>query len=243
MSPLTIFARVPRALYTVGWRETARNARKTLLEEYWRRQNVRFDRRYGVDTGGRIEARELRVDSENRTFGARYEPTPPRTFASLMRHLPADLSAYTFVDFGSGKGRVLLLASRYHFSCIIGVEYAKDLHAIASRNVHTYRDPEQVCRNIIPLNIDATEFAIPHTPCVFYFFQPFGREVMTRVLDNIKRSLLAPRPIYLIMALTHPSAAALISSLDFVVPVPLQPLPHDWAWLYSRQFFILSNSR
>jgi len=213
----------------------------TMAYEHWRRESARFDRRHGVDTAGRIESSDLAIESPNQPFGVRYEPTPPRTFAALMRNLPADLGEYTFVDFGSGKGRVVLLASRYGFRRIVGVEYARDLHEAACRNLRSYRDERRVCSDIELLHIDAVDYAIPATPCVFYFFQPFSRDVMARVLGNIKASLGVRRRVYLMILLPHPSTLDLIAKLDFVAPVPLRSKPIDWAWLYERDFLLLSN--
>ncbi len=50
----------------------------------------------------------------------------------MMRSLPRDLADYTFVDIGAGKSRTLLLASRYSFAKIVGVEFAKELVACAA---------------------------------------------------------------------------------------------------------------
>ena len=41
---------------------------------------------------------------------------------------------FTFVDFGAGKGRVLMMACEYPFKQVIGVELSRKLHATASRN-------------------------------------------------------------------------------------------------------------
>jgi hypothetical protein len=61
----------------------------------------------------------------------------------MLRDLPIpDVSGYTFIDMGSGKGRMLLLAAEPPFRRIIGVEFASDLDALARSNVKTYRNPK-----------------------------------------------------------------------------------------------------
>src|SRR5262249_44039065 len=114
-----------RKLREHGVAETARIVRKTVTYRYWQYENARFDRRANVDTDGSIEPAQLAIDSNNAQHGVRYEPTPLRTFRSMMSNLPRDLSSFTFVDFGSGKGRVLLLASHHNFAKVVGVEYAR----------------------------------------------------------------------------------------------------------------------
>jgi tRNA1(Val) A37 N6-methylase TrmN6 len=39
-----------------------------------------------------------------------------------------DLRDYTFIDFGSGKGRALLMAADLQFKSLIGIELRKELH-------------------------------------------------------------------------------------------------------------------
>jgi hypothetical protein len=41
--------------------------------------------------------------------------------------LPKDLSDFTFVDIGSGKGSILFYACRYDFRRVLGVEFAENL--------------------------------------------------------------------------------------------------------------------
>jgi len=50
------------------------------------------------------------------------------------------LRDFTFVDLGSGKGRVLLMASHYPFKRIIGVEFIPELHQVAQENIRKYTE-------------------------------------------------------------------------------------------------------
>jgi len=50
------------------------------------------------------------------------------------------LRDFTFIDLGSGKGRVLLMASDYPFKRIIGVEFMPELHRAAQENVREYTE-------------------------------------------------------------------------------------------------------
>jgi len=60
-----------------------------------------------------------------------------------MGFLPHDVSSHSFVDYGSGKGRVLLVASDYAFKKIVGVEFSKVLNDVAVANIATYRSSKQ----------------------------------------------------------------------------------------------------
>ena len=60
--------------------------------------------RVGVDTCRFVDQGELEVDSSNRIYAGRYEPTPAVAFIDMMRTLDIRHDKYTFVNIGSGKG-------------------------------------------------------------------------------------------------------------------------------------------
>ncbi len=57
-----------------------------------------------------------------------YFASEPWLFEQIMQAMPIDLSKFTFIDLGAGKGRALLMASDYLFQKIIGVEFMPELH-------------------------------------------------------------------------------------------------------------------
>jgi predicted RNA methylase len=118
----------------------------------------------------------------------------------MLRDLPlTDVSNYTFIDMGSGKGRMLLLAAELSFRRIIGVEFSSDLDAVARKNVKSYRNSNQACFQIEPVNMDATQYEFPPEPLLIYFFYPFDRFVMEPVIQNLNRSLAEhPRDVILV---------------------------------------------
>src|ERR1700677_229311 len=92
-----------------------------------------------------------------------YDPTKPKFLRWIFRSLPIDFRKYSFVDIGSGKGRVLVAAARPRFIQVIGVEYSKELHQEALVNIQSARHLK--CPKLESLCMDATQFAIPETPC------------------------------------------------------------------------------
>jgi SAM-dependent methyltransferase len=116
------------------------SAVRSTLRAHW------FDWRYHVKTCGDRDPRQLSVVGENVSHAIPYIPTTPRTGRHILRNLPVtDVSSYTFIDIGSGKGRMLLLAAEFPFRRVIGIEFASDSHALAQQNVKTYRNPNQAC--------------------------------------------------------------------------------------------------
>jgi SAM-dependent methyltransferase len=245
MNPVSILPRIAAKLRTEGLRETLHIIRKNIILERWDFLNRRFDAWHHVDTRGSIQPVDLDIASDNKRFGTRYEPTPVKTFKSTMSNLPTDLSRFVFVDFGSGKGRALLLASEYNFKRIVGVEYAKDLHVIAEQNILSHRNRKQRCFDISSVYCDAAVFPIPDDACVLYFYQPFTLDVMTSVAGNIKKSYVAdPREIYLVFLYPHATAIEAVErNLSFAERIQTHPLPRDFAMMYTRELLIYKCCR
>jgi hypothetical protein len=144
-----------------------------------------FDRRLGVDTRGYSDLR--------------YEPTPADVFHEMISKIPFDPRDFVFVDFGSGKGKVLMLAALHPFRRVVGVELWEDLHRIALDNLKSFRERVDCTAELTSLRMDAADFSLPDEPLVLYFFNPFPEPVLERVLSNLRGSLArAPRRVYVL---------------------------------------------
>lgn len=151
-------------------------------------KDLEFDRKYGVDTSGLIRLADLDVESENWIHGVHYKPVFCVDFSPLFEELNLPYDKFIFVDFGSGKGRALLLASAFPFKKIIGVEFSKELTSVAKDNLSRYPKDLMKCNDIELICMDAVGYTLPEEPLVLYFYNPFHRPVMSRVLDNIATS-------------------------------------------------------
>ena len=122
-----------------------------------------FDRLQGTDTSSRIELADLDIVGDNRSSGTYYEPTSTALFRHIINKLQSALSYedFMFLDYGSGKGRVLLLASDYNFRSIIGIEFSRELHLVAERNIALYRGRRQLFKEITSILFDATVYPSP----------------------------------------------------------------------------------
>ena len=90
-----------------------------------------FDREYSVDTDGKFEGwtylSDLNIPSSNWIDGTDYTAIEATRFKRVLAGFDIAFEDYTFVDFGSGKGRALLLASEYPFKRILGLEFSPEL--------------------------------------------------------------------------------------------------------------------
>jgi hypothetical protein len=157
--------------------------------------------------------------------GHQYFPTEPWLFEEMMQALArsteqsalsiqssaADqgtasstgLQDFTFIDLGSGKGRVLLMAAAYGFKRIIGVEFMPEWHRVAEENIRKYTascfTENRPAAAIENLCMDARDFEFPTGPLVVYMFNPFPEPVLAAVLERLRHSLLAdPRPVFVV---------------------------------------------
>lgn len=178
-------------------------AKLILSEDKWERlRELRWrlwDAWHGVETATHVELATLSVVGVNRKYGVSYEPSG--SVATILKLLPIDHTRYGFVDFGSGKGRVLLEAARLPFRFVIGVEFSEELHRIARENLGRFRRARIRCPERRSILNDATAYELPAIPLVLYFFNPFVEPVMSSVIENIRRSIRAhPRDIIVICA-------------------------------------------
>ena len=161
-----------------------------------------YDIRHNVRTRADKAEEELSLTGDL-SRGFWYRPVRPATARALLNDLPIqDYSDYTFIDFGSGKGRMLLMAADYSFRRIEGIELRKDLHDAAVDNLQRYRNSNKKCsqRRIECLNMDATGYQFPDGKMVVYFFNPFGEEIMQNILNRLDLSLTQnPRDVILVM--------------------------------------------
>lgn len=159
-----------------------------------------FDAEFGTDTGGLIHAEELR-DGRGRksVYNTAYYGTPPSQFQQALARLEIDFAGFTFVDLGAGKGRTLLLASNFPFREVIGIEFAKELQAVAAQNILRHPRASRLCQDVRCILGDASEFAFPQGPLVIFMWNPFVGPVFERVLANLEDSLRRePREVYLL---------------------------------------------
>jgi len=176
--------------------------------------DARFDRRFKMETTEETDLDDLAIESLNKRFGVRYEPTPVATFRRMMSYLPRDLGQFVFIDLGCGKGRMLAAATQYGFRRIIGVEFSAELCVIAEKNMLAVRS--RTGADIRVVNVDAADFQIPDGDCVIYIYNPFDSPVLNRVADNIRAcQTQAPRRIYVIYY-NAVHGAMLADRLDFM---------------------------
>ena len=176
-----------------------------------------FDWKYGVETRSRVSLDELDISYDSKRFGRNYGPSDPVIFKEMLSCLKIKHEDFAFVDFGSGKGRAILMASEFPFKRIIGIEFSAALNDTARNNIRQYKSRTQKCRDLEVIESDATAYEIPNERAVLYFNNPFIEPIMAKCLENIRRSLEEhPREIFIAYSYGTPEMDKFVESSSFL---------------------------
>jgi hypothetical protein len=143
-----------------------------------------YDAAAGVRTGGVQHLYDLTIKSENARFGTNHIASDPTEFNRAMERIDFDLADATFIDFGSGRGRALMMAAMLPFKKVIGVEFAQELHQDSVENIRTSALDLGRRDRIVPILGDATQLEFPDGPLVLYLYNPFDAPIVAAVARN-----------------------------------------------------------
>lgn len=177
------------------------------------------ERKLGIHTSGLIPIENL---MDNWEGNHDYAPTSISAFRVFMDNLNIRrTNEEVFIDYGSGLGRVLVLASAYPFKRIIGVEVTKILAEKARENIKNYKK-ERECEDIQIWMGSAADFQIPDDATLIYLNNPFHGQVLTDVFNRLEKSLTEkPRRVRVV----------------YNNPVHFMKIFENYPWLTIRQKF------
>ena len=159
-----------------------------LILKFKKRMNW-FDISHNLDTSDCVNKELLceSIDSPNKQYMIRYVPTHFTQLQTALEQLIAfDKTVLngTLVDFGCGKGRVLIVAERMGFNKVVGVEFSRKLYDICLRNLRKVKSSA-----VSVICADAVDYPLSGDMKTFYFCNPFEYCIFENVLKNIKQLL------------------------------------------------------
>jgi SAM-dependent methyltransferase len=175
---------------------------------------IQFDRRYNVKTAFIILPDKLNYENPDiQKQAVQYQPSPAYTILKGLKVFKKvcsfDFKDATFIDYGCGAGRVMIIAAEYGFKKIIGVELSPYLVELCQNNIKTYSHSHKNC-NLTVVKQNAAEYIPPSDANVFFFYSPFGFDIYKQVISNIKASVNRNhRTIYVLEILSE------IRNVDF----------------------------
>lgn len=166
-----------------------------------------LDKLHNINTHGTASLEKYGLGSPERTHYAPGSWWTMRTISTFVEFEPDDV----FVDFGSGKGRVVYLAARhYRFKKVIGVEIASELNAIARANIE--RNLKRLkCKDVALVTSDVLNFVIPNDMTIAFFYAPFTGKLFAQVLQAIREAYEThPRRLFIILQRPRSSPKSVI---------------------------------
>ena len=190
----------------------------------WRREQVR-----GIDTRGKLHPDTRAVDQCNG-----YEPIMYECLDCIFDALEIS-GDDVLIDYGSGKGRVLIEASLRNFKRIEGVEYDLKLVEQSEANIRNFQ-PQLLDNQIFVHHCDARDYEIPMDATHIFLWNSFEGEVLDSVVSRIKAFVhIKKRPLKLVLALPSGETASLSAFAEFGEPTAIETRFWTGADLYLYQ--------
>jgi SAM-dependent methyltransferase len=163
-------------------------------------QGYLFDRLLGISTREKVITEGSVLTSGVLAGGGDRCPYSGSQWLPVRRALkniapgPSDI----FVDLGSGKGRVLLIAARLPFRRALGVEIDDELSHYARRNIKCAR-PRLLAKEVDSITADVLAWPIPDETSVIFMFNPFiGRTFRLAVGQIFESYDRNPRTLHIV---------------------------------------------
>jgi SAM-dependent methyltransferase len=194
VSPIRGLVRIPAKMLILLYREgPVATWRWIMFHIGWRYQEWRL----GIRTAQFVDWQALGGDPRRMD----YEPISYECFDIAMRHLVVCQRRDVFLDYGSGKGRAVILAAMRPFRKVLGVERSPELCELARENLSHAAD-KLVCRDVEIVHADAVQFEVPDDVSVIFLFNPFTGPVLEGAITRIHESYLRnPRSLSIIYML------------------------------------------
>ncbi|MBP6431004.1 MAG: class I SAM-dependent methyltransferase [Ferruginibacter sp.] len=174
---------------------------------------IKGEKKYNINTTGKDDLTNLEerdIDIDHATI---YMPVSYDLLEDIFNQIkPKKLNH--FLDIGCGKGRALCVAAHNGFKKVTGIDFSKELCAVAEKNL-TQTKQQIAALQYKVYNNDAFYFDIPSDIDCIFLFNPFDEVIMSGVVENILISLEeTPRSLFVIYV--NPLNKELFLSQDFV---------------------------
>ena len=159
---------------------------------------IKGEKKYQIDTIRIDNLQHQKIKSNNLKHASIYQATNYFIIEKAFEFLRNDNANHYIVDFGCGRGRVLVVAAFYGFKKITGIDFGESLCREAELNIEKIK-PLFPQTNFEIICDDAVNYSIENDTNVFFFFNPFDEIVMLQIVKNILSSLKKnARKIYIV---------------------------------------------
>lgn len=150
-----------------------------------------YEKRLGIDTLGFIEPEEKQSFFKDELA---YEAVPYIIIRKTFQYLRPGRGD-VIIDVGCGKGRIICFAAfERRIKRVIGIELYRNLYEMAVDNINNLKVKKT---KIDIFHADAIDFVDIDDVTIFIIFNPFWEKTLTKVINNIEKSIkFKPRTIY-----------------------------------------------
>ncbi len=171
-----------------------------------------FDIAYNTTTSGFLPPWLLRSGTTTDAHTTAYAGCQPSCLRRALMVIPQPEDC-TFVDFGCGKGRALIVATEFAFRRILGIELAPGLVTAARHNAQIVEKQYPQRTKIEVVQGDATAVPFPEGKLAIFLYHSFGPELVARMLSRISEAVVGgERTIFLIYE--NPVYGALVDAIQ-----------------------------
>ncbi|MFC8575561.1 class I SAM-dependent methyltransferase, partial [Heyndrickxia sporothermodurans] len=166
-----------------------------------------------------IETRKTDLLLDNRQVHFDYMPTSYLIIKRLFKKYKFQPQDH-LVDFGCGKGRVVLVAAKYSCPIITGVEINPSMFKVAEKNVRNSFKRKNINAAIYLKMEDASKMKISNDMNKFFFFNPFHLKIFISTINQITKSVQEhPRKILLFFLWPQESTLKFMENLEEYIEV------------------------
>ena len=152
-----------------------------------RRADQAFDRQWGTDTSGTVNLSALNVARDRALLAYGYQASNGVALEQALALAGIDPADFTFIDYGSGKGRVVMISAALGFAKAIGVEFAPELHQVALANADRFLAAGGASKPCDMVLGDAGSYVPPPGPLFAYIYNSFGPQILGEVLHRLEQ--------------------------------------------------------
>jgi len=148
---------------------------------------IRGERKYHIDTIGEDELKSLKEKGVDISHATMYMPVSYYVLERLLKETIKYGGNKTFLDIGCGKGRAMIVAAKYGFEHISGIDFSKEYCEDAASATRQY-STENAAVHFSIIHKDAARYNIPKDITTIFMFNPFDEVIMGEVVSNIMKS-------------------------------------------------------
>lgn len=155
-----------------------------------------FDFLHKVNTRGYVDLTTLNVTTDIK-YATIYQGSNYYILNKFFKIYQKLVKNSTVIDFGSGKGRILILAIKYGAKSCIGVEFAKELIDISLTNLESYKLNNSLKTEIELIHDSALNYEFDETEDFIFFYNPFNEKILNPILQKILQLHTRPFIVYI----------------------------------------------